>query len=335
MARGGGDKFGGGRDGVSARGDAGGVHGPADFHVGLPASESIESFDGHLSDDSTRSVESITSVDGRTLGVLTTDDGGGTAAASKESAVAGLPSPGAPVVKAPATAAPPPSSLVASRAALPLRRLNHISYTVASPITTANFFCDVLGYTRIVRPRSFDPLGIWLGWGVPVSGGGGGVYPGLQVHLIAGRPLDRPEDVQSDRDHLSFEADDVEAVAQCLRARKIPYKDEVFEHEGLRQVRVSSLVVVPCVTPVLLVCCCFCAPRHTGCTIVFGPVAPRVPHFCAFARRTDGCLAFDCTVRLVRLTDPPLHVPPHGMHVLPPRCIFVCSSFSSSRPRAL
>ncbi|KAK1860000.1 hypothetical protein I4F81_002592 [Pyropia yezoensis] len=55
------------------------------------------------------------------------------------------------------------------------------------------------------------------------------------VHLIAGRPLDRPADVQSDRDHLSFEADDVEAVAACLRDRGIPFKDEEFPTEGLRQ----------------------------------------------------------------------------------------------------
>lgn len=321
VVRGGGDKVGGGCDGVSARGGAGGVDHPAGFRVGLRASESIESFDGHLSDDSTRSVESITSVDGRPLGVLRVDNGSGSAAASKVSASAVLPSPGAPVVKAPATAAPPSSSLVAARAVLPLRRLNHISFTVASPAATANFFCDVLGYTRIVRPRSFDPSGIWLGWGVPVSGGGGGVYPGLQVHLIAGRPLDRPADVQSDRDHLSFEADDVEAVAQCLRARGIHFKDEAFEHEGLRQVRVISLVVMP--------------GSHTGRAIVCGPIAPRVPHCCAIARCTDGGLAFDCIVRLLRCTDPPLDLRPLGMHLLWPRCVFVHSSFSTSRPRTL
>lgn len=228
-----GDKSGFGRSFVD--GGVGGGRRPAGLRSCIRPSESIESLDGHLSDDSARSVDSLTSVDPLTLGDAI-DHVGDKEAALKASAVSTVPAP-APRVVEPAAAAPLPPFLVAARASLPLRRLNHISFTVASPTATAAFFCDVLGYARIARPRSFDPSGIWLGWGVPVGGGVSGVCPDLQVHLIAGRPLDRPADVQSDRDHLSFEADDVEAVADCLRARGIPFIDEVFEHEGLRQVR--------------------------------------------------------------------------------------------------
>lgn len=248
-------------------GGGGGVSGggrPASGR-GLCASDSIDSLDsGHTSDDSSRSVDSVTSVDVLALG---TAKGG--PADKVAAAVAGVlvPFPSedtrtdAPVVAAPVAAEaaaavtttttttvaalPPTASLVAARAALPLRRLNHISFTVQDPEATAAFFEAVLGYTRIVRPRSFDPAGIWLGWGVPSAdqwagqGRFGVALSGLQVHLIAGRPLSRPADVQSDRDHLSFEADDVEAVAACLRARGISYIDEVFPHEGLRQVRAT------------------------------------------------------------------------------------------------
>lgn len=243
-------------------GGGGGVSGggrPASSR-GLRASDSIDSLDsGHTSDDSSRSVDSVTSVDVLALG---TAKGG--LADKVAAAVAGVPvsfppvgtRPDAPVVAAPVAAEaaaavttttttvaalPPTASLVAARAALPLRRLNHISFTVQDPEATAAFFEAVLGYTRIVRPRSFDPAGIWLGWGVPPAdqwagqGRYGVALSGLQVHLIAGRPLSRPADVQSDRDHLSFEADDVEAVAACLRDRGISYIDEVFPHEGLRQ----------------------------------------------------------------------------------------------------
>lgn len=253
-------------------GGGGGVSGggrPASSR-GLRASDSIDSLDsGHTSDDSSRSVDSVTSVDVLALG---TAKGG--LADKVAAAVAGVPvsfppvgtRPDAPVVAAPVAAEaaaavttttttvaalPPTASLVAARAALPLRRLNHISFTVQDPEATAAFFEAVLGYTRIVRPRSFDPAGIWLGWGVPPAdqwagqGRYGVALSGLQVHLIAGRPLSRPADVQSDRDHLSFEADDVEAVAACLRDRGISYIDEVFPHEGLRQVRATHPRVSP------------------------------------------------------------------------------------------
>lgn len=217
------------------------------FGRGRRSSNSVDSLDsGHSSDDSARSVDSVTSVDLLALGTTKrgpSDKAAAAAAAVRESPPSIDTRESAPVqtaARVPATAAltadsiSPPPSLVAARAALPLRRLNHISFTVREPEATATFFETVLGYTRIVRPRSFNPAGIWLGWGV--NRWGSGEPAGLQVHLIAGHPLARPADVKSERDHLSFETDDVDVVAACLRDRGIPFLDEVFPSEGLRQV---------------------------------------------------------------------------------------------------
>ncbi|GAB0495352.1 hypothetical protein MMPV_006652 [Pyropia vietnamensis] len=283
-----------GGSGGGAAGSRGGsgIHGggrPA-FGLGLRSSDSIDSLDsGHSSDDSTRSVDSLTSEDLLALDTAKRGPSGKAAAAAATvlksppsmdtrerapvEATAGVPAAAASTVVSSST----PASLVAARAALPLRRLNHISFTVREPEATATFFEAVLGYTRIVRPRSFDPAGIWLGWGV--DRWGRGEPSGLQVHLIAGRPLARPVDVQSDRDHLSFEADDVEAVAACLRDRGIPFLDEVFPSEGLRQLffhEPSSHIMVE-------VCNCqhfavvpLAPPPPRGCPLPSSSVLPSV-----------------------------------------------------------
>lgn len=44
---------------------------------------------------------------------------------------------------------------------LPLRALHHISRVVVDVAATADFYANVLGFKRVVRPQSFDFDGAW------------------------------------------------------------------------------------------------------------------------------------------------------------------------------
>lgn len=64
---------------------------------------------------------------------------------------------------------------------------------------------------EVKRPDSFTFEGSWL------------LGSGIGIHLIQGHPPARPEDINPQRDHISFHADDVEEVARSLRELDIPF----------------------------------------------------------------------------------------------------------------
>ncbi|EME30733.1 uncharacterized protein Gasu_19720 [Galdieria sulphuraria] len=108
------------------------------------------------------------------------------------------------------------------KGALSIRSLNHVSFSVPEPVKTGRFFCDILGF-RVVRRPNFNFDGIWL------------YSYGIQIHLIQGTALERPNTLKPNTDHISFEADDLTNIQNHLDSFNIPYLLESHETEKLRQ----------------------------------------------------------------------------------------------------
>jgi catechol 2,3-dioxygenase-like lactoylglutathione lyase family enzyme len=108
------------------------------------------------------------------------------------------------------------------KGALSIRSLNHVSFSVPEPVKTGKFFCEILGF-RVVRRPNFNFDGIWL------------YSYGIQIHLIEGAALERPNILKPNTDHISFEADDLTSIQNKLDALNVPYLLEYHERENLRQ----------------------------------------------------------------------------------------------------
>ncbi|CAG9460970.1 unnamed protein product [Pedinophyceae sp. YPF-701] len=87
------------------------------------------------------------------------------------------------------------TSLASRPPMLQARAINHISRVVTDVRKTANFYQRVLGFKEVVRPSSFNFNGAWLhGCGVG-------------LHLIQGKPTERPAEIIPKSDHTSFQVD--------------------------------------------------------------------------------------------------------------------------------
>ncbi|GAB4818737.1 hypothetical protein N2152v2_005783 [Parachlorella kessleri] len=106
--------------------------------------------------------------------------------------------------------------------ALPLCCVNHISRVVTDVGKSTAFYRDVLGFTEVQRPSSFEFGGSWL-WNYQVG-----------IHLIEGAPVARPSVIDPKADHLSFQADSLEDVQQRLEELGIAYVKQVILEGGVQ-----------------------------------------------------------------------------------------------------
>jgi catechol 2,3-dioxygenase-like lactoylglutathione lyase family enzyme len=111
--------------------------------------------------------------------------------------------------------------------AIAVGRLNHVALPTADPERGAQFYCDVLGFTRTPRP-SFSFRGAWL-----INR-----RVGVMVHLIhdeSFRPrLDGP--INSRTSHLAMQADDYGQAVERLAAHGVQYVERVLPDYNYRQV---------------------------------------------------------------------------------------------------
>lgn len=108
------------------------------------------------------------------------------------------------------------------RAPLPLQSISHLSRVVRDTKLSAAFYTEVLGFTEIKRPESFDFEGCWL------------IGYGISLHLIKGTPVRQARKINPADDHTSFQtpqANSLEEVERRLSDFNIPFvKAKVEEH---------------------------------------------------------------------------------------------------------
>lgn len=105
--------------------------------------------------------------------------------------------------------------------ALPLRALNHISRVCKDVATSAAFYRDVLGFSEIKRPSSFEFEGAWL------------FNYGIGIHLIGGQPVARSSKIDPKSDHLSFQVDCLKAVAEQLKLLGLDFVKQEIDEAGV------------------------------------------------------------------------------------------------------
>lgn len=106
--------------------------------------------------------------------------------------------------------------------ALPLRGIQHVSRVCHDVSASVRFYADILGFTLIKRPSSFDFDGAWLfGYGIG-------------IHLVHGQPIQRPSAIDPKADHLSFQCDSLAEVESRLKALDIEYAQTAVVEEGVR-----------------------------------------------------------------------------------------------------
>lgn len=102
-----------------------------------------------------------------------------------------------------------------------MRALNHISRVCKDVQASAAFYRDVLGFEQVKRPSSFDFEGAWL------------FNYGIGIHLIAGQPIPRSSKIEPKSDHLSFQVDSLEDVAQQLNELGLEFVKTTIEEGGV------------------------------------------------------------------------------------------------------
>eukprot|EP00177_Eucheuma_denticulatum_P001465 GFKZ01002632.1.p1 GENE.GFKZ01002632.1~~GFKZ01002632.1.p1 ORF type:complete len:155 (-),score=3.24 GFKZ01002632.1:547-1011(-) len=132
---------------------------------------------------------------------------------------------------------------------LPLRSINHITYAVPQPSTTASFFETVLGFKRLPRPDSFNVDGAWI------------CGMGVEIHFILQPSNSYPrssrttctsdEPLNPCADHLSFlcpyskdSQNDWNLVLKTLRGAGIQLLERHFEERDLHQVMLIRLPIL-------------------------------------------------------------------------------------------
>jgi catechol 2,3-dioxygenase-like lactoylglutathione lyase family enzyme len=111
-----------------------------------------------------------------------------------------------------------------SPAALPIRGLHHIARATRRPEESKAFYCEVLGFRELPRPK-FSFRGAWL------------YNYGMQIHLIENPEVaPRPGGpIDSRLDHMAFAVDDLDAAKESLEARGIAFQERV-NAGGVRQI---------------------------------------------------------------------------------------------------
>ncbi|BDA46862.1 hypothetical protein COCOBI_09-3150 [Coccomyxa sp. Obi] len=107
------------------------------------------------------------------------------------------------------------------RAPLPLQSLSHLSRVVQDTQVSAAFYTEVLGFTEIRRPSSFEFEGCWL------------IGYGISLHLIKGTPVRQPRPINPSDDHTSFQACSLDEVERRLSDFNIPYVMAKVEEHGV------------------------------------------------------------------------------------------------------
>lgn len=97
--------------------------------------------------------------------------------------------------------------------------MNHISIIVKDLDTSRKFYCDILGFTEVPRPPSFEFPGAWF------------VKGNAEIHLVredaaSQPPGDTPAQPTPDKDiararHHAFTVDDQAALLEHLRKHNI------------------------------------------------------------------------------------------------------------------
>nr|CAB3487796.1 unnamed protein product [Digitaria exilis] len=105
--------------------------------------------------------------------------------------------------------------------ALPLVRLNHVSFQCASVEASVHFYQRVLGFGLVKRPASLDFEGAWLH------------RYGMGIHLLQRgsdsesndmpRPAARPAAINPKGNHISFQCTDMGLVKARLRDMKLDF----------------------------------------------------------------------------------------------------------------
>ena len=101
-------------------------------------------------------------------------------------------------------------------------QLNHVALRVSDTAKSSRFFADVLGLAPIARP-AFDFPGAWFRIGAD-----------QELHLIEG-PADA--NGQASRgNHFAMMVDSIDAAAERLRARGLPFRGPNPRPDGAMQI---------------------------------------------------------------------------------------------------
>lgn len=107
---------------------------------------------------------------------------------------------------------------------LPLASLNHISIVCRSVEASLDFYMNVLGFTPVRRPGSFNFDGAWL------------FNYGIGIHLLQSEDPDSlPEktEINPKDNHISFQCESMPAVERRLKELDIPYIKRCVEEGGI------------------------------------------------------------------------------------------------------
>ncbi|XP_049351524.1 glyoxylase I 4-like [Solanum verrucosum] len=105
---------------------------------------------------------------------------------------------------------------------MPLLALNHVSYICKSVPKSVKFYEQVLGFSLIQRPSSFQFEGAWL------------FNHGIGIHLLG------KEDAQSNKgkinpkdNHISFQCTDMDIIIQRLNDMNVEYVTATVKEGGV------------------------------------------------------------------------------------------------------
>ncbi|KAH7855300.1 hypothetical protein Vadar_023439 [Vaccinium darrowii] len=108
---------------------------------------------------------------------------------------------------------------------LNLKSLNHISVLCRSVEKSLDFYQNVLGFSPIRRPHSFDFDGAWLfGYGIG-------------IHLLQSEDSDNMlkivKQINPKDNHISFQSESIGAVEKKLKEMEIEYLKSRVEEGGI------------------------------------------------------------------------------------------------------
>ncbi|XP_072964979.1 glyoxylase I 4-like [Typha angustifolia] len=107
---------------------------------------------------------------------------------------------------------------------LPLTSLNHISLVCRSVDNSLNFYQNVLGFTPIRRPGSFDFDGAWL------------FNYGIGIHLLQSEDpenMTKKTEINPKDNHISFQCESMASVEKKLGEMNIAYIKRRVEEGGI------------------------------------------------------------------------------------------------------
>ncbi|CAM6041446.1 unnamed protein product, partial [Sphagnum compactum] len=116
-----------------------------------------------------------------------------------------------------------------NRSSLALKSLNHISRNCVDLAESREFYENVLGFTPIKRPGSFDFNGAWL------------FAYGMGIHLLQAEKEEnikhtltwKKREINPRDDHISFQCEDIVQVEKDLQERNIKCTRQVVQEGGI------------------------------------------------------------------------------------------------------